>query len=117
MQTKIYLTIKITVGFIIAVLCSYFLKLPSFYTTGVITLLSLSPTILKSYQIALIRFLNLLLVFLIASLILYFCNFNLVSLTLYIIIFIPSSFLLKLEKGLFDSLVLIAQNYLEKNLV
>ncbi|MCK9427480.1 MAG: aromatic acid exporter family protein [Acholeplasmataceae bacterium] len=116
MQTKIYLTIKITVGFIIAVLCSYFLKLPYFYTTGVITLLSLAPTRLKSYQIALIRFLNLLLGFLIASLIFYFSNFNLVGLTLFIIIFIPLSFLLKLEKGLSVSLVLISQIYLEKNL-
>ncbi len=116
MKTNIYLLIKITLGFIIAFLIAYFLNLPYFYTTGVITLLSLEKTKLKSYNIALIRLLSMIVAFSLGSLLFYLSNFQAYGVIVFILIFIPLSYLIKLEKGLSVSLVLVSQIYLEKDL-
>ncbi len=116
MKTNIYLFIKVTLGFIIAFLTAYFLKLPYFYTTGVITLLSLEKTKLRSYKIALIRLISMILAFILGALFFQLFNFEAFGVVLFILIFIPLSYLIKIEKGLSVSLVLVSQIYLEKDL-
>lgn len=117
MKLNISLLVKITLGFIVSFIIAYLLKLPYFYTTGVITLLSLESTRLKSYKIALIRLISLLLSFIIGGSLFYLLKFEVYGVVLFILIFIPLSFLLKLEKGLSVSLVLVSQIYLGKDLL
>lgn len=116
MKTNIFLITKITIGFIIAFLIAYFLKLPYFYTTGVITLLSLEKTKLRSYNIALIRLISMIIAFALGSLLFYLFDFETLGVVFFILIFIPLSFFTKIEKGLSVSLVLVSQIYLEKDL-
>lgn len=116
MKTNIFLLTKITIGFIIAFLIAYFLKLPYFYTTGVITLLSLEKTKLRSYNIALIRLISMIIAFALGSLLFYLFDFETLGVVFFILIFIPLSFFTKIEKGLSVSLVLVSQIYLEKDL-
>ncbi len=116
MKTNIFLLTKITIGFIIAFLIAYFLKLHYFYTTGVITLLSLEKTKLRSYNIALIRLISMIIAFALGSLLFYLFDFETLGVVFFILIFIPLSFFTKIEKGLSVSLVLVSQIYLEKDL-
>lgn len=117
MKTNIYLLIKVTIGFIIAFLIAYFLKLPYFYTTGVITLLSLEKTKLRSYNIALVRLISMVIAFALGSLLFYLFDFETLGVVFFILIFIPLSFFTKIEKGLSVSLVLVSQIFLEKDLL
>ncbi len=112
MKINYYLLTKMTFGFIIGFLIAEAFSLDYVYTAGVIAVLSLEPTRKRSIEIGIIRIIDSLIALSLAYLIFYFMGFSIWSLFVFIIIFIPLSYLIKVDRGIVVSLVLVSQVYL-----
>ena len=115
MKINYYLLTKMTFGFIIGFLIAEAFSLDYVYTAGVIAVLSLEPTRKRSIEIGIIRIIDSLIALSLAYLIFYFMGFSIWSLFVFIIIFIPLSYLIKMDRGIVVSLVLVSQVYLEQD--
>lgn len=115
MKFRMFLAFKMALGFIIGMLIALAFDLDSFYTAGVIALLSLEPTRRASFESGAIRLINSLFALALASLFFYLFGFKIWILFIFVAVFVPISFLLKIDKGIVVSLVLVSQIYLSSN--
>lgn len=116
MKLKVFLLLKMTIGFMVGMLIAMLIGLPYFYTAGVIAVLSLEPTRKSSIESGIKRVIASLVGLGIAVLLFYLIGYGVWALFLFVAIFIPLSFLAGIEKGIVVSLVLVSQIYLEKNI-
>lgn len=116
MRRNVFLLLKMTLGFIIGMLLASLLKLPYFYTAGVIAVLSFEQTRKASIEASIKRILGSVLALALSSLLFYVFSFHVWVLFLFVILFIPLSFAFKIDKGIIVSLVLVSQIYLEKDI-
>lgn len=116
MKLRLFRLIKMTVGFIAGMLIAKSLQLPYFYTAGVIAVLSLEPTRKVSLESGIIRIIDSLLALGLASLLFHSFGFDVVVLFIFVALFIPLSFLFRIDRGIVVSLVLVSQIYLESGL-
>ncbi len=114
MKINYYLLTKMTIGFIMGFLIAEAFSLDYVYTAGVIAVLSLEPTRKRSIEIGFIRIIDSLIALSLAYLIFYFMGFSIWSLFVFIALFIPLSYLIKVDRGIVVSLVLVSQVYLEQ---
>lgn len=115
MKINILLLIKMTLGFIIGFLIAEAFSLNYVYTAGVIAVLSLEPTRKRSMEIGFIRIIDSLIALGLAFLVFYFMGFNIGSLFVFILIFIPISYFTYVDRGIVVSLVLVSQIFLEQD--
>ncbi|HMM00855.1 MAG TPA: aromatic acid exporter family protein [Bacilli bacterium] len=115
MKIKLFLLFKMIIGFLLGVIIADLLHLDYYYTAGVFVVLNLEvsrkPTFLNSLKRLIDATIGLLLAVAIFSLL----NINVYTLALLVIIFIPLSFLLNIEKGLPSSLVVISHLYINQD--
>jgi uncharacterized membrane protein YgaE (UPF0421/DUF939 family) len=116
MKLRLYLLVKMTIGFMVGMLIAMLFELPYFYTAGVIAVLSLEPTRKSSLDSGIIRIINSLLALGLATLLFYLFGFHTWVLFIFVALLIPLSYLIKIDKGIVVSLVLVSQIYLEANL-
>jgi len=114
MKINYYLLTKMTIGFIMGFLIAEAFSLDYVYTAGVIAVLSLEPTRKRSIEIGFIRIIDSLIALSLGYLIFYFMGFSIWSLFVFIALFIPLSYLIKVDRGIVVSLVLVSQVYLEQ---
>lgn len=114
MKLRLFRLIKMTVGFIAGMLIAKSLQLPYFYTAGVIAVLSLEPTRKVSLESGIIRIIDSLLALGLASLLFHSFGFDVVVLFIFVALFIPLSFLFRIDRGIVVSLVLVSQIYFRK---
>ena len=115
MKINILLLIKMTLGFIIGFLIAEAFSLNYVYTAGVIAVLSLEPTRKRSIEIGFIRIIDSLIALGLAFLVFYFMGFNIGSLFVFILIFVPISYFTYVDRGIVVSLVLVSQIFLEQD--
>ncbi|MFY9421876.1 MAG: aromatic acid exporter family protein [Bacilli bacterium] len=116
MEMRLFRLGKLSAGFMIGMLVAKAFSLPYFYTAGVITVLSLEPTRKALIESGSVRILDSLLALGLASLLFHFFGFAVWVLFAFVALFIPLSFILKLDKGIVVSLVLVSQIYLETDI-
>lgn len=115
MKINYFLLTKMTIGFIIGFLIAEAFSLDYVYTAGVIAVLSLEPTRKRSIEIGIIRIIDSLIALSLAYVIFYLMGFSIWSLFVFIVIFIPISYLIKVDRGIVVSLVLVSQIFLEQD--
>lgn len=115
MKIKLFLLIKMIIGFLLGVIIADLLHLNYYYTAGVFVVLNLEisrkPTFLNSLK----RLLDATIGLLLAVAIFFLLSINVFTLALLVVIFIPLSFALNIEKGLPSSLVVISQLYINQD--
>ena len=79
MKLRIFLLVKMTIGFMVGMLLAMLFELPYFYTAGVIAVLSLEVTRKTSFNSGIIRILNSLLALALATLLFYLFDFEFMS--------------------------------------
>ncbi len=113
-KLRFALAVKMLVGFIIAFLVAYLLKLPYSYTAGVIAILNLwysRDTVLKT---ALIRLLSSVIGLGVSALLFLLFGYNIYNLFFMVLSVLVVLYLLKLEYGATIALVLIGQQWAEQ---
>ncbi|MDD3999605.1 MAG: aromatic acid exporter family protein [Bacilli bacterium] len=116
MKLRLFLLIKMTIGFMAGMLIAMIFDLPYFYTAGVIAVLSLESTRKSSLKSGIIRIINVLLALGLATFLFYLFGFHVWVLFVFVALLIPLSYFFKIDKGIVVSLVLVSQIYLESNL-
>lgn len=116
MKLRIFRLFKMLMGFMAGMLLATALGLHYVYTAGVISVLSLESTRKASLKSGSIRIIDSLLSLLLATALFHLFGFHVWVLFIFVALFIPLSYLLKLDKGIVVSLVLVSQIFLEQSL-
>lgn len=102
-------TIRITLASVVATILATYLGLQSPMSAGIVALLSVLDTRLKTIETALQRFLSTVLAFIISAVIFPIFGFSVYSFGLFLAILIPLANLVKVEAGIVPSSVLVTQ--------
>lgn len=116
MKPWVYQALKMVLGTLVAIEVATLLGLDYSVTAGVIVLLSIQSTKIKSLQLAVRRTMSSFLGLLIAVAVFSLFGYNVYMFILILLIFIPLAFGLKLEDGIVVSAVLISHVLIGKNL-
>lgn len=116
MKLNWVLMLKMVLGFIIGMFIAMILKLPYFYTAGVIAVLSFEETKKASLNASIKRIFSTILALSLSGLLFYLFSFDVWVLFLFVGLFIVITFIFQIDKGIIVSLVLVSQIYLEKDI-
>ena len=115
-KLNIIKTIKIALATILAIILAKYLKLDNYLAAGIIAILSVLETNKSSLQYAFFRTISCIWAFLIAAACFYLFGFNLFSFMLYLILFVFSALILKINHGLAPISVLVTHLLLDSNI-
>lgn len=115
MKIRLILAFKMIIGFLLGMLIAQLFNLNFAYTAGVIVVLSLEPTRIKSLNIALKRLAASFLGLIMSVAIFWLLGYSIWTILLFLVLFVPLTFVLKIEGGIVVTLVLVSQLYLEAN--
>lgn len=111
-----YRTLKTAVATPIALAIAQFFAINNVATAGILAMLCIQPSRKKSFRTAVDRFLACLLAIVFSALFFELLGYSPVILSLLLIIFIPTTLFLKIEKGIFTSTVITLNIYLFEHL-
>lgn len=109
-------TIKISAATLLAIFLANSFGLSYASSAGIIAILSVLETRKTSLKVAKRRFLSLILAFIISCFIFYFLGFSLISLGLYLMIYIPLAYFWGLESGIAPITVLVTHLLAEESI-
>lgn len=109
-------TLKVLFATVIAIWLAQFFKLSYATSAGVIAMLSLLDTRRSSFSVGMQRLASVVLAILTAYLVYMFIGYSLIAIILYLVIYIPLAYTLKLESGVVLSTVLVFHLLQEKSI-
>jgi uncharacterized membrane protein YgaE (UPF0421/DUF939 family) len=116
LKTRLIIAIKMIIAFVVAILIGEAFGLAYSYTAGVIAVIGLDLTRRRALQAAIVWLLDSLLALGLASLLFYLLGYEFWVLIIFVAIFVPLTFILRLKDGIVIALVLISQIFLEQQL-
>lgn len=109
-------TIKIVLAALASILLAQVLNLQNPLAAGIVAILSVLDTRKASFNTAIARFLSTLLAFAIASAIFYFVGFNLLAFGIYLALYVPFAYHLRLQDGIAPCSVLVTHFMLAESI-
>lgn len=106
-----YRTIKTAVGASLAIIVAQLLHLDNFVSAGIITILCIQPTKVKSLKASWSRFLACLLVMVYAYVLFELLGYHAITLGIILLLFIPTTVSLKINEGIVTSSVILLHLY------
>ncbi len=116
LKTRILISIKMVIAFVVAILIAEAFGIAYTYTAGIIAVIGLDLTRKRALQAAIIWLLDSLLALGLSSLLFFLLGYEFWVLIIFVAVFIPISFMLRLKDGIVIALVLISQVFLEQDL-
>jgi uncharacterized membrane protein YgaE (UPF0421/DUF939 family) len=113
LQARLIIAFKMIVGFVVTILICELLNLEYSFTAGAIAVIGINLTRRKIVQSTIIWLLDSLLAIGLAVLLFYLFGYDFWVLIVFVVIFLPLSFIFKLKEGIVIALVLISQIYIE----
>jgi uncharacterized membrane protein YgaE (UPF0421/DUF939 family) len=108
LQARLIIAFKMIVGFVVTILICELLNLEYSFTAGAIAVIGINLTRRKIVQSTIIWLLDSLLAIGLAVLLFYLFGYDFWVLIVFVVIFLPLSFIFKLKEGIVIALVLIS---------
>lgn len=109
-------TVKLVLAACLSIWIAQFFQLHYATSAGVIAILGVLDTRRSSLNVAVKRFLSVLLAFVIATIVYFVLGYSIFTLALYLLMYIPVAYKGKLETGIAPSTVLVLHLFLEKSI-